>query len=79
MDEITHSGYFTIKDHRLFTNIYEYDSDSYIKLLQTFSDHSKEKMPNIEKLFEAIRSLILAHNNRIVESVVVNLEIAEKI
>lgn len=78
MDEIKNSGLFTIKDHRLFYNLFEYNSDTYIKLLQTFSDHSKEKIPEIGKLFNEIKQLIIGNNNKVEVSVLVNLEIAEK-
>jgi len=78
MDEIKNSGFFRIKDHRLLYNVFEYNSDTYIKLLQTFSDHSKAKLPEIDKLFHEIKQLIVRNNNKVEVSVIVNLEIAEK-
>ena len=74
-EEIENSGYFKIKAHKLFNNIFEYNSERYIKLLQTFSDHSKEKVPNIDKLLDEIKEIIINNNDKIELSVISNVRL----
>jgi ubiquinone/menaquinone biosynthesis C-methylase UbiE len=78
-NEIIQSGLFSLIEHKVINTSKRYDVKSYIKLLQTFPDHSKEKIPSIDNMFKDIEDIILAKNDYIDVKVVVNLEIAKKI
>ena len=76
--EIEQSGFFTICAHRLISKDYRYPTERYIGLLKTFPNHAKEKVPQIDQLFEEIRELLSAHHNCITVNVIVDLKIAQK-
>lgn len=77
-NEIEDSGLFHLVKHALFENTIKYDSERYIGLLKTFSDHSKEKIPDIELFFQEISNAIKSNNGSIELNIKVNLEIAQK-
>ncbi|MCH3917223.1 MAG: class I SAM-dependent methyltransferase [Spirochaetia bacterium] len=78
MDEIGCSGYFKLVAHQLFPHVFVYDAEAYIKLLRTFSDHSKGKVPQIEKLFQEIKELVLEAGSKVDVSVAVDLDVAQE-
>ena len=77
-NEVIQSNVFNLIEHKIITTNMEYDSESYIKLLKTFPDHSEEKILNIETMFNEIRNIILERDNKIDVKVVINLEVAKK-
>ena len=77
-NEVIQSSLFDLIEHTEINNTIEYSSDSYIKLLRTFPDHSKDKIPNIEFMYKDIESILLGCNMKIDVKVIVNLEIAKK-
>lgn len=77
-NEVVQSNLFNLIEHKIITTNKEYDSESYIKLLRTFPDHSEEKIANIEIMFNEIKSIILEQDNKIDVKVVINLEVAKK-
>ena len=74
-NEIQKSGYFEILEHKIVKYVKEYESNDYIHLLKTFSDHEKME----ERFFEEIMSIIQNNENRIDVRIITNLEIAVKI
>ena len=77
-DEIEGSGLFHIVKHAIFENTIKYETGKYINLLKTFSDHSKEKVPEIELFFQEISNVINSNHGVIDLNIKINLEIAQK-
>jgi len=77
-NEIIESGIFELAMHKIFSRNIGYSSELYIKLLNTFPDHSKANIKNIEGFYSEIRNVIVANNDYISVSVNVNLEIGKK-
>ena len=73
--EIRESGFFEIVRHEEIVRYIAYTSEQYIGLLRTFSDHTPENIPDIERMFSAIRKAI---GNTINVKILVNVEIAQK-
>jgi SAM-dependent methyltransferase len=73
--EVEESEYFKIIEHKIIKNTREYTADNYIKLLKTFSDHSKMD----KEFFNEIKKVINKNGNRIIIRIIINLEIAEKL
>jgi protein-L-isoaspartate O-methyltransferase len=73
-NEIIQSGIFNFIEHKIFISNKYYDSNKYVKLLQTFSDHEKYD----ENFFGEIRNIINKNNNKIELIITANLEIGEK-
>jgi hypothetical protein len=73
--EIEESKYFEIVEHKIIQWIKGYNSEGYIKLLNTFPDHSKYE----KEFFDNIGEIIIKNGNKINIKIIVNLEIAKKI
>ena len=73
--EIVESSLFTILRHEEMVHVLKYTAEQYIGLLRTFSDHTVEKIPNIEDMLSAIHGTI---GDSIDVKIVVNVEIAGK-
>jgi SAM-dependent methyltransferase len=76
--EIEDSGLFHIIRHNIFRNEIPYSTKRYQDLLKTFSDHSRNKAPNIDAFFNEVGRVIDENNGIIDVDIKVNLEIAVK-
>ena len=77
-NEINESGVFELIGHRIFERNINYSAELYIKLLNTFPDHSKMNIENIQEFYDEIKRFVIKNNDCIHVSVNVNLEIARK-
>lgn len=77
-EEIENSGLFRVISHSVFRNEIPYSARKYENLLKTFSDHSKDKVPDIDSFFREVRRVLNEHNGIIDVDIKVNLEIACK-
>jgi SAM-dependent methyltransferase len=72
--EIEESGYFRLLEHKIIKTVKGYGGNDYIKLVKTFSDHTKLD----DEFFKEMNETIIKNGNKIEVRITVNLEIAEK-
>lgn len=77
-EEIEKSGLFRVVSHSIFSSEVPYSTQKYENLLKTFSDHSKDKVPDIDSFFREVGRTIDEHDGIIDVDIKVNLEIACK-
>ncbi|MBR0138218.1 MAG: class I SAM-dependent methyltransferase, partial [Erysipelotrichaceae bacterium] len=70
---------FTDTGAQLFEFDQVLDADDYMKLLMTYPDHMRIDENNRHKLFDGIRSAIIAHGGAITVHYVTDLELARKL
>lgn len=76
--EIESSGLFTVIENSIMENVILYSVDRYIELLKTFPDHSVEKKPKINEMYDKIRIELSKYNNEIYMKIRTNLIIARR-
>lgn len=76
--EVESSGFFTVVENSIMENVVLYSVDRYIELLKTFPDHSIEKKPKINEMYEKIRFELSKYNNEIYMKIRTNLIIARR-
>jgi SAM-dependent methyltransferase len=73
-NELENSKYFKLVFHKIYKRIINYSTDDYIKLLHTYSDHTKYD----DNFFDDIRKIINENGGKIGVRVLTNLEIGKK-
>ena len=76
--EVESSGLFTVIENSIMENVILYSVDRYIELLKTFPDHSVEKKPKINEMYDKIRIELSKYNNEIYMKIRTNLIIARR-
>lgn len=79
LGEFQHTPLFQHVVHHEYTNSVPFTSDSYLKLLKTFSPNAIQPLHTMQPFYDEIERIVLRHNNVIHQPILVTLDILRRI